>query len=206
MSGKEKTHKHKQICGIVLGLGGWQNFVYVFFRSFLNYEGEKTHKQNPPKIPGQSRENSVYVFSLYVFFSQCWPVFTRPFSFLPPSPLPPLFLAPFLPFLPSKMLCSVEQGAQTELGKGQFQDGSPHKFREGNPSRNLREKKGQNIAVYAPCFRGLSWRRASPASRLSFYGTPWQRRSKASGWMPRENTRSSRVRPKQTQSMTEKGT
>ena len=30
-SGKEKTHKHKQICGIVPGLGGCQKFVYVFF-------------------------------------------------------------------------------------------------------------------------------------------------------------------------------
>ena len=39
-SGKEKTHKHKQICGIVPGLGGCQNFVYVFFfGSFLM--GEK---------------------------------------------------------------------------------------------------------------------------------------------------------------------
>ena len=40
LSGKEKTHKHKQICGIVPGLGGCQNFVYVFFfGSFLM--GEK---------------------------------------------------------------------------------------------------------------------------------------------------------------------
>ena len=32
--------------------------------------GEKTHKQNPPKIPGQSRENFAYVFfSLCVFFA-----------------------------------------------------------------------------------------------------------------------------------------
>ena len=30
-SGKEKTCKHKQICGIVPGLGGCQDFVYVFF-------------------------------------------------------------------------------------------------------------------------------------------------------------------------------
>ena len=30
-SGKEKTHKHKQICGIVPGLGGCQNVVYVLF-------------------------------------------------------------------------------------------------------------------------------------------------------------------------------
>ena len=28
---ERKTHKHKQICGIVPGLGGWRNFVYVFF-------------------------------------------------------------------------------------------------------------------------------------------------------------------------------
>ena len=30
VQGKKNT-VHKQICGIVLGLGGWQNFVYVFF-------------------------------------------------------------------------------------------------------------------------------------------------------------------------------
>ena len=27
----------------------------------IPYEGENTHKQNPPKIPGQSREMFVYV-------------------------------------------------------------------------------------------------------------------------------------------------
>ena len=31
IQGKKKTHKHKQMCGIVPGLGGWQNCVYVFF-------------------------------------------------------------------------------------------------------------------------------------------------------------------------------
>ena len=42
-------------------------FVYVFFR-VIPYGGEKTHKQNSPKIPGQSREIFVYVFvSLCVF-------------------------------------------------------------------------------------------------------------------------------------------
>ena len=66
-SGKEKAYKHKQICGIVPGLGGCQNFVYVFFGAFLM--GRKTHKQSHPKIPGQSRENFVYgLFSLCVFF------------------------------------------------------------------------------------------------------------------------------------------
>ena len=68
---ERKTHKHKQICGIVPGLGGCQKVVYVFFfvGSFLM--GEKKHiNKIPPKIPGQSRENFVYVFfSLCVFFS-----------------------------------------------------------------------------------------------------------------------------------------
>ena len=32
-SGKEKTHKHKQIWGIVPGLGGRQKVVYVTFFS-----------------------------------------------------------------------------------------------------------------------------------------------------------------------------
>ena len=69
ISGKEKTHKHKQSCGIVPGLGGCQKVVYVcvFFFSFL--VGEKKHiNKIPPKIPGQSREIFVYVFVLYVFF------------------------------------------------------------------------------------------------------------------------------------------
>ena len=39
ISGKEKTHKHKQICGIVPGLGGCRKYVCVFFGSFLM--GEK---------------------------------------------------------------------------------------------------------------------------------------------------------------------
>ena len=70
-SGKEKTHKHKQICGIVPGLGGVPKIcLCVFFGSFLM--GEKKHiNKIPPKIPGQSRENFVYVFfSLCVFFAR----------------------------------------------------------------------------------------------------------------------------------------
>ena len=69
-SGKEKTHKHKQICGIVPGLGGCQKFVYVFFFRVSPYGGEKHINKIPPQIPGQSRENYVYVFfSLCVFFA-----------------------------------------------------------------------------------------------------------------------------------------
>ena len=43
LSGKEKTHKHKQICGIVPGLGGCQNFVHVLFFSGHSLWGRKTH-------------------------------------------------------------------------------------------------------------------------------------------------------------------
>ena len=66
-SGKEKTQKHKQISGIVLGLVVWQKLVYVSFWGVIPYGGE-THKQNPPKIPGQSREMFVYVLFSLSFF------------------------------------------------------------------------------------------------------------------------------------------
>ena len=70
MSGKEKAHKHKQICGIVPGLGGCQKFVYVFFFGAFLIWGRKHISKIPSKIPGQSRENFVYVScSLCVFFS-----------------------------------------------------------------------------------------------------------------------------------------
>ena len=65
----KKTHKHKQICGIVPGLGGCQKFVYVFFCSGHFLWGEKkTHKQNSPKNPGTIPwKFSLRVFSLCVF-------------------------------------------------------------------------------------------------------------------------------------------
>ena len=70
VSGKEKAHKHKQICRIVPGLGGCQKVVYVFFLfSGHSLWGGKHINKIPPQIPGQSRENYVYVFfSLCVFF------------------------------------------------------------------------------------------------------------------------------------------
>ena len=56
------------MCGIVPGLGGCQKVVYIFFR-VIPYGGEKHINKIPPKIPGQSRENVVYVFcSLCVSF------------------------------------------------------------------------------------------------------------------------------------------
>ena len=54
-SGKEKTHKHKhkQICGIVPGLGVCQNFVYVFFFGGHSLWGRKNHiNKVPPQNPG----------------------------------------------------------------------------------------------------------------------------------------------------------
>ena len=66
---ERKTHKHKQICGIVPGLVGAENlFMCVFFFRVIPDGGEKHINKIPPKIPGPSGENFVYVFFLYVFF------------------------------------------------------------------------------------------------------------------------------------------
>ena len=65
-SGKEKkTHEHKQISGIVPGLGGWPNFVYVFFFVGSPLMGEKnTYTKSPPK----SRDNPVkFWFTCFLF-------------------------------------------------------------------------------------------------------------------------------------------
>ena len=51
-SGKEKTHKHKQICRIVPGLGGRQNLFMCFFWGAVTLWGRKTHKQNSPPNTG----------------------------------------------------------------------------------------------------------------------------------------------------------
>ena len=60
---ERKTHKHRQICGIVPGLGGWQKFVHAFFRVIPIWGRKKnTQTKSPQKIPGQSRETFVYVF------------------------------------------------------------------------------------------------------------------------------------------------
>ena len=66
-SGKEKTHKHKQICGIVPGLGGCQKVVYVFFFCHSLWV-RKLHKQNLPKIQDNPVKIMFMCFFLYVFF------------------------------------------------------------------------------------------------------------------------------------------
>ena len=73
---KKKHININKFAGLSRGLGGCQNFVYVFFFSFLM--GEKKHiNKIPPKIPGQSRENFAYVFfSLCVFLRSQMTEFT----------------------------------------------------------------------------------------------------------------------------------
>ena len=61
-SGNEKTHTHAQIWGLVPGLGGWQEFVYVFF--WVHSLWEKKHIN---KLPRKSWDHPMNMF-FYVFF------------------------------------------------------------------------------------------------------------------------------------------
>ena len=63
--GKEK-HEHKQISWIVPGLGGCPNRLMCFLGLFLM--GEKTHKQNPPKSPGDNPVNMLFLCFFFVGF------------------------------------------------------------------------------------------------------------------------------------------
>ena len=53
---KRTKHKHKQIRGTILGLGGCQKSVYVLF-GVTPYGGAKDIQAQSPENPGQSREN-----------------------------------------------------------------------------------------------------------------------------------------------------
>ena len=72
---RKKAHKHKQISGIVPGLGGWQKFVYhiklcVFFwgGGVIPYGGEKHINKFPPKSRDNPMEYLFTCFFLSVFF------------------------------------------------------------------------------------------------------------------------------------------
>ena len=76
--GKEKHININKCPGLSRTPGsGWvaKNVFVCLFR-LIPHWGRKTHKQNPPKNSGQSREFFLYVFFLYVFFarSQVLPV------------------------------------------------------------------------------------------------------------------------------------
>ena len=69
LQGKKKHININKFAGLSRDWVGAKNVFMCFFRA-ISYGGEKTHKQNSPKIPGQSRGNFVYVFcSLCVFFA-----------------------------------------------------------------------------------------------------------------------------------------
>ena len=51
LPGKEQTHKHRQIWGIVPGLGGWPKYVYAFW-GVLPYDEEKDINKIAQEIPG----------------------------------------------------------------------------------------------------------------------------------------------------------
>ena len=66
-SGKE-THKHKRIWEIVLGLRGWQQFVYVFFRGHALWVKKHTHTENPQNLR-KSRDKFLIPRFVFVFVS-----------------------------------------------------------------------------------------------------------------------------------------
>ena len=65
--GKKKHIKIKKFGGLSRDWVGAKNLFMRFFW-VIPYGGEKHINKIPPKIPGQSHENFVYVFFLYVFF------------------------------------------------------------------------------------------------------------------------------------------
>ena len=65
--GEERTETFKKIVGLSRDRVDGKICLYVFWGHPF-WRREKAHKQNPQKIPGQSREKLVYVFSLRLFF------------------------------------------------------------------------------------------------------------------------------------------
>ena len=81
---ERKTHKHKQICGIVPELGGCQTFVYVFF-FHIPCGGEKHINKIPPPSPGTTRKCLFMCFCPYVFFSFAPTIFLSPTTDIRPE-------------------------------------------------------------------------------------------------------------------------
>ena len=65
--GKRKHININSFRGIVSGLVGGK-MLFICFSGVIPFEGEKAHRQNPPKIPAQSRE----FFCLCMFFCVCF--------------------------------------------------------------------------------------------------------------------------------------
>ena len=60
---EKKVHKNKQICGIVPGLEGWQEYVYM-----LSFWGRRHINQIPPKSRDSPVKKCLCVFSLFRHF------------------------------------------------------------------------------------------------------------------------------------------
>ena len=66
---RERKHTNiNKVVGLSWDWVGGKNFFMCFF-GVISYGGEKTHKQNPHQIPGQSPEDFTCFF-LYVFLSK----------------------------------------------------------------------------------------------------------------------------------------
>ena len=63
---ERKAHKHKQMCGIVAGLGGGQKLVYVFFFRVIPAGGEKHINKIPPQKSRENPVNILFIHFLYV--------------------------------------------------------------------------------------------------------------------------------------------
>ena len=59
---KRKKHVNINKCGRLSGTGWVPKSCLCVLFEVIPCGGERTHKQNPQKIPGQSQENFVYVF------------------------------------------------------------------------------------------------------------------------------------------------
>ena len=68
IQGKKKHININKFAGLSRDWVGAKNLFFVFFLRVIPYGGEKHINKIPPKILGQSRDNFVYVFILYVFF------------------------------------------------------------------------------------------------------------------------------------------
>ena len=134
---KKKTHKHKQIRGIVPGLGGRQKSVYVFFWD-IPY-GEKHINKIPPKIRGQSREDVVYVlFSLCVFrFQEMVALKSVHVSFLLIPNFYVFFLIAFSAAYPKDRAVPKKQWNSESLCRSVFTIGS----RAGKPNKERAKTK-----------------------------------------------------------------
>ena len=155
-SGEKKTNKHKQL-EVFAGLSRKWVGVKLFMCFPFSWGKRETHKQNsqeisgkgqesPGIVPGQSRENLVYVFAcLLVFFPALWtPGKMR--SFCRKKPCPKKFFvlggggsADFI-FMGARIFLTLCRTPEI-LGKGE----SAQKSKENHKTKKARKSKKARI-------------------------------------------------------------